>query len=360
MNALSPTLRSGIAATLAVVAFALLVATSVTPAWLGGWGSLFLNALVPSQIVISLLWGCQHPARLAALAQPWRGLAFTALTLACGAVVGGVAWWTVGAGAPEPTPMVIMYLIWCVPVALWLVVVLQAWPLARWIRSPLALGVATVLTTHLLGWGLFRGLFDFGFLRDAPFYQAAQDPGGSFMAWLPLTVSLISLVVILMLVLLDFWPVLALLRRLRPGAAPAQPLFGAVSAAFIAAAVAGVWQLAIVWGGLDVVVFMTRWCVPAIFGIFILLVMLEGVPTLQRPQPGRGLLLCAWAAVLAAAMSALYQQVGQLRFGLAGGAPPYALELWLAPSMLAITFPAMVTLGAYFQFWPLRRSAPKP
>ena len=357
MTSSLPTWRSGVAATVAVVIFALLVATSVTPAWLGGWGSLYLNALVPSQIVISLMWGCQHPARLAALPQPWRGLAFTALTLACGAVVGTLAWWTVGGAAPEPTPMVIMYLILCVPVTLWLVVVLQGWPLARLIRPPLPLGLATVLAAHGLGWLLFRALFSFSFLRDAPFYQAAQDPGGPFMAWLPLTLAVMSLVGTLVLVLLDFWPTQALWRVLRPGAAPSQPGFGLLSAALIALAVAAVWQLAIIQAGLDVVVFMTRWCVPAIFGIFILLVMFEGVPALQLAQPGRGLLLTAVAALLAAVMGQLYQAVGQWRFGLPGGAPPYALELWLAPSMLAITFPSMVTFGAYFGFWPLRRKA---
>lgn len=356
MTSPSSTWRNGVAATLAVVTFALLVVTSVTPAWLGGWGSLFLNALVPSQIVISLMWGCRQPERLAALAQPWRGLAFTALTLACGAVVGGMAWWTVGGAAPEPTPMVIMYLILCVPVTLWLVVLLQGWPLARFIRSPLALGVATVLAAHLLGWVLFRWLFDFGFLRDAPFYQAAQDPHGLHMAWLPLTLAVMSLVGTLVWVLLDFWPTLVLWRLVRPGSEPAQPWFGLLSVALIALLVAAVWQLAIVRAGLDVVVFMTRWCVPAIFGIFILLVLFEGVPALTWPQPARGLLLVAVAAGLAALTGLLYQSVGQLRFHLPDGAPTYALELWLAPSMLAITFPSMVTLAAYFEFWPLRRS----
>lgn len=191
-------LLNGIVATVLVVAFALLVSTSVSPQWLGAWGSLFLNAMVPAQIVISLLWGCKHPAWAASLPQPWRGLAFTALTVVVGLLIG--------------------------------------------------------------------------------------------------------------------------------------------------------------IGEMDLIVFMTRVCVPEIFGIFIILVMPEGAPDLKLAQPWRGLVLTAIASGLSVLMFALYRAVAIARFNLPAGPPSYALELWLAPSMLGVTFPAMVTLGAYFQFWPLRAS----
>lgn len=63
-------LFKGLVATLGVVAFALLVSTAMSPEWLGSWGSLFLNAMVPVQVVISLLWECKHPNWAASLLQP--------------------------------------------------------------------------------------------------------------------------------------------------------------------------------------------------------------------------------------------------------------------------------------------------
>jgi hypothetical protein len=76
----------------------------------------------------------------------------------------------------------------------------------------------------------------------------------------------------------------------------------------------------------------------------------------QLPQPWRGLALISAAAMLAVALQALYRSIAISRFGLPGGAPQYALELWMATSMLAITFPMMVAYASFFNFWPLRRT----
>lgn len=46
------------------------------------------------------------------------------------------------------------------------------------------------------------------------------------------------------------------------------------------------------------------------------------------------------------------------RFALPSGGPAYDLELWLASSMLAVTFPALVAFANYFQFWPLAVQVP--
>jgi hypothetical protein len=73
-------------------------------------------------------------------------------------------------------------------------------------------------------------------------------------------------------------------------------------------------------------------------------------------QPVTGLVLCAAAALLAAALFALYTAVASMRFALPGGAPQYMLELWTASAMLAITFPLMVAFADYFSFWPIQKS----
>lgn len=344
-------LGRGLLATAFVVAASLGLSISVSPAFLGSWGTMLLVAMVPAQIVISLVWQNAYPARLAQLPQPWRGLAFCALNAACGGAVAWLAWQGVGGGMSPPTPFVNMYLILAVPVVLLLVIPLQAWPFARLCRHPGWLGVALLGGTYGLAYLLFRWLFDFGFLRGAPFYAEHLDPQGLFMAWLPLVLSIAAVVPMLALVLADFWPLSQLGQRL--AAWGRQPLFG-LAALLLIALVAGGLRLAFVdYGGMDQVRFMVRICIAVNFGYFILLVAFAGLPELKLAQPWRGLALSGIAVLLAGLLLHLYEAVALSRFALASGGPAYELELWLASSMLGITFPALVVFAGYFQFWPL-------
>lgn len=349
-------LRRGVIATAGAVLASLFICLLVSPAWLTGWGTVILVAMVPAQIVISLVWQANYPVSLAKLPQPARGLAFTLLNALVGAAVAYLAWQTAGGGMDVPTPFLIMYLIFAVAVMLILVVPLQCWPFAPAIRHPGLMVGALLIAAYALAYGLFRGLFDFGFLAEAPFYRPELDPHGLFMAWIPLVFAIAMLVPVLGLVLFDFWPVTALAAR-----APAlarQPLFGLLALALVVAVAGGLWA-AFVGQGMDLVLFMVRICVSVNFGCFILLVMFEGVPALKLPQPWRGLLLNGLAVGLAVAMLQLYEFVAQGRFALASGGPAYPLELWLASAMLAVTFPLMVVIGSYFQFWPLRECGQK-
>jgi hypothetical protein len=155
-------------------------------------------------------------------------------------------------------------------------------------------------------------------------------------------------------VLLEFWPV-SLLAKAIP-IFGRQPFFGLDASVLIAAIAAGLWWLFDVPHGMDVVAFLVRVGVSMIFGIFIVLVMFDGAAFVRLPQPWRGMVLIAVAAVLAVALHALYRALAIQQFGLPGGPPTYTLELWLATSMLAITFPLMVAFASFFNFWPLRRS----
>ncbi len=340
----------GTVATMTVIFASLMFLILCSPDALMGWGTTVLVAMVPMQMVVSLLWNGAYPERFAKLAQPWRGCAFLALTTIVGSVVVLLALATVGGGYAAPTPMVNMFLIFTVPVALLLIIPFQAWPFSRFFKTPGLVGVAVLIGTYLLAFALYRLLFNFSFMSEAPFYQPALDPGGQFTAWVPLVLSIASVVVVLALVLLDFWPVVAIARRV--SCVGRQPLFGMTAAALVAAGVWALNEVFVVRFAMDLVQFQTNICVSMIFGIFIVLVMFEGMPSLQLPQPWRGFLLLAIAVLLAFAVYSLYHAVAVTSFGLKGGAAPYALELWLASSMLAVTFPAMVVFANYFQFWP--------
>ena len=85
MNPLS-SLRRGLLATTLAILLSLAFCLAVSPEFLTGWGTVLLVAMVPAQIVISLVWQSAYPAPLAALPQPVRGLAFCTLN----AVIGGI------------------------------------------------------------------------------------------------------------------------------------------------------------------------------------------------------------------------------------------------------------------------------
>jgi len=344
-------LFKGVVAATVVIGLSLFACISVPPDLLMGWGTLFLVAMVPAQMVVSLLWRCEYPRAIADLPQPWRGLGFFALSALLAVMVGYVSWQTVGGGISPPTPFVNMYLIFTVPVALWLIIPLQAWPLNLVCKSIGWLGGSLLVVTYTLAYLLFRVFFNFNFLNGAPFYQAVLDPSGLYMAWIPLAMSIASVAVILILVLLDFWPVVVLAKFFP--ALTKQPIFAIANGLLIAVAVFLLWWFFVGYGGMDLVLFQTKVCVALIFGLFIVLVMLEGLPGLKVAQPWRGLFLTGIACVLAVVMFELYRVVVLGRFALPGGEPPYALELWLASSMLAVTFPAMVAHANYLQFWPL-------
>lgn len=345
MNALQ-SLRRGVIATAGAVFASLFFCLQVSPEWLTGWGTVILVAMVPAQIVISLVWQASYPQRLADLPQPLRGTAFTGLNVLVGAAVAYLAWRTVGGGMDLPTPFLIMYLIFSVAVMLVLVVPLQCWPFAPAIRHPGLMGGALLLAAYALAYALFRSLFDFGFLAEAPFYRPELDPQGLFMAWIPLVFSIAMLVPVLGLVLFDFWPVSALAGKV--SLLGKQPVFGLLALALIVAVAGGLWAV-FVGQGMDQVLFMVRICVTVNFGYFILLVMFDGVPSLKLPQPWRGLVLNGAAVGLAVAMLSLYESLAQRHFALASGGPTYPLELWLASAMLAVTFPLMVVIGSYFK-----------
>lgn len=346
----------GIVASVLVVSAALWISVALSPDAVLTWVSLILVAMVPMQMVIGLAWGSKQPAAIAGLPQFMRGVAFCLLMAIVGAVVAWVSYATVGGGISPPTPFVNMFLIFAVPLTLTLIIPFQRWPFTALLGDrPVAAGFALLATAYALAWVLYRVLFDFSFLQQAPFYQAALDPHGKFIAWLPLTAGLSVVVGILSLVLLDFWP-LSLLAQAFP-AWGRQPLFGFAASLLIALIAAGLWCVFDVTRGMDVVEFLVRVCVSMIFGIFIVLVMFEGAPFVRFPQPWRGVVLIGVAAALAVALHALYRAIAVSRFGLPGGAPGYVLELWLATSMLAITFPLMVAYAGFFNFWPLRRSA---
>lgn len=355
MNITSQMVRGALATSL-VITISLMLCVSISPKLLLGWGTLIPVALVPAQIVVSQFWRGQYPIRIASLRQPFSGLTYLGLTITAGYLVAWASWSTVGGGISPPTPFTNMFLILSVSVTLWLVIVFQAWPLSMLSKHAGIVGTLLWLAAYAITYGLFRTLFNFGFLKDSPAYFSQLDPAGVFMAWIPLVFSIASAMVLLSLVLFDFWPLSLLIKRIPLFGK--QPLFSVTALTLIAILTSTTWIFFIDWLQMDLVVFLVRVCVSVIFGQFILLVMLEGVPWITLAQPWRGCFLAGAATLLGMLVYPLYRSVASHFFDMPSGQPTYVLELWIASAMLAITFPLMVLFAGYFKFWPLPQLKP--
>lgn len=334
-----------------VIALAFAVCASVSPLVLTTWMGVAWMASVPPQVVIGPVWHTGWPPVAASASQPVKGLILTLLTVVAAAVCYVWIQYGVGRGVGPPPPMTVMYTIASIIVCLWLVLLWRCWPLTTFLKSPPALGLGVIVFSYGVAWVLFQLLFNFEFLAGAPVYVEALDPKGLFNAWTPLVFGVTSVSCIMALILLDFWPITLVTQR--PVAISA---LGSLLVLALAAVI--MWVVTQVLG-MDPVVFMVRFPVSFIFGFFVITAMTENRLFAGMAQPLKGLALIVCAKVVMFALYALYAAVAPLVAGapLASGAPTYDLELWVATAMLGITFPLIIAFSAYFNFWPLKRSA---
>ena len=318
---------------------------SVSAGFFATWATFFLVCCVPPQIVLAMVWRSQYPGWLNGLGQPWRGLAQLALTLLAAALIASLVFVTQAQQVGPPTPFTLMYVIFCVLVTFWLVLVWECWPLAAWVRQPLVLGLGILVVAYLLGYGLFRLLFDFSALAGAPFYLDRLDPHGALPALEILAFSVTTVAVTFACLLLDFWPVSRI---------SGQPWAGLARSAWVLL-VSAVFNFAGTRGlGIEPVPFMARGAIALLFGVLVPLLMFEG--QLFAGRAGRGVLQLLVAIVAGALLSSLYWVLAPWISGpMDAGAPGYTREFWLASALLAMTFPLLVVLSQFFDFWPMRR-----
>lgn len=338
----------GVLSAILVVTLSLASAALLPPPVVNGWLGLGLTAAIPTLIVQTTVWR-GRPRAIAK--QPLRGVAGVSVMMASGACISIAALLGFGGYAPRPTPFVIMPLVTAVPIILWQVFLFECWPFSKFVKFPSAIGLLALATSYAavaVGVHLF---FDYAFLRGSPFYDARLDPGGLFDARDIVAILIASAGGVLALTAVDFWPVTALARLLP--ILNGQPGRGIAGLALSLGGAVTLWAACSLWLGVDIDTFQARICVSFIFGMFVLLVMLQGSVFSGQPQPLRGLLIIGTAALIAAVAYPLYRQVAVWRGGLASA---LELETWISTVMLAITFPGMGVLADLFDFWPLRRS----
>jgi hypothetical protein len=352
-NGMSEMLRRAALATLVVMMLTAVICAGFSGRMLTTWVALFFVAATPAEIVLALLWRAQHPAFVAQLSQPMKGIVLTSITASCGVVIGLTLFHFAGEDIGPPTPMLIMLSMLSVVTTLWLIPVWHCWPVSALTSNQTTLGIGILVASYALAMVLFRFAFNFSFLATTPVYVASLDPGGWLNAWTALSASVTSVAAILVAIQFDFWPVSILFRS------RAQPVFGAVASFYVVVIAAALYFLFTHIVGLDPVQHLVRIAVSLIYGIFLVDLMTRHELFAAWGQPRRGIGLTVIAACLAAVIYPLYAGGAHLLTGetMASGAPTYELEIWVATAMLGITFPLMVVIADFFEFWP---SSPPP
>jgi len=340
----------GIAAAILVIAVSLAFISLFDFPLFGGWIQYVMNCMIPMQIVIGITWGTNQPAFAARQKQPTRGLVQAAMTVVAGLVVAPVYVALAAKNVTPPGPVLSHAIIASVIVTFWAAIMWGGWPFKAFIKSDVAAGLAMLVTVYTLNLILFRLFFDYGFMQGAPVYVAALDPHGMFNAVNVLAFYVTFVSTMFLVVSFDLWPLTKFPSVMK------QPSLGIAWTA-LCLALSGI----VVWIGLgvlqmDAMVYIVTVPIPYIFGTIVVLNIFQNSLAGGLTQPAKGFVNATLVAVIGSALAQLYRMLAPSVTGaLHAGAPTYDLEIWLASSLLAVTFPFLIFFAEFFKFWPLAR-----
>ncbi len=344
----------GIVATVLVIAVSLGFISLFAFPIFATWVAFLTICFIPMEIVMSVTWGCKHPAFAGARSQPAKGILLTLMALVVGAIVAVIHFKTVGGGINPPPPMLAMCIITSVIITFWLAIMWGGWPFDKLIKNPLGAGFAMLAACYIINYLLFRLLFDYSFMQGAPVYVASLDPHGLFNAWNVVVFYVTAIAVMFLSLNFDLWPFTASPALMK------QPVLGFVWT-IVALVIGGLaYYLGVNVVGMDVVSFMVRVPIPFIFGTIIVLNMLHGSLFRRFAQPLKGVLNALASVVIGVALALLYGALAPVVSGAVKPGPPsYDFEIWLASALLAVTFPFLIFYAEFFKMWPLHKEQPQ-
>jgi len=156
-----------------------------------------------------------------------------------------------------------------------------------------------------------------------------------------------TVTMLFVLIMFDFWPLTAF-EKLR-----SQPAMGIATTILIFIVTGIVWWVAIDVMGFNPVKFQAYGAIGLLFGALVPIVMFESklFANLKQPLAGIGRLIVA--AIVGYVLPQFYLMMSPVVTpDLVHQTPD--VENWLASALLAMTFPMMVVVAQYFNFWPLR------
>jgi len=304
--------------------------------------------LIPAQICVAVLWQTKHPAWAANHRQPVKGILLILVTVLIGAIVVPVYHRAIGGGL-GPSPMLVQCVIVSVVVMFWLGIMWGGWPFNAIMKIPVAAGLVTIAFSYGINLLLFRLLFNYEFMKDAPVYVASLDPHGLFNAWNVLVFYVTSLSMMFLTLHFDLWPLTKWPALMK------QPVLGLVWTSIVLALGATLYLIGTRSLKMDVVIFLVRVPIPFIFGTIVVLNMLQNSLFARISQPAKGLANAVSAIVIGSVLAFLYSRLtGPVTGALSSGPPAYESEIWLASALLSVTFPFLIFHAEFLGFWPLK------
>ena len=344
---------------LGLVAAALVIAisTGYIAVWdfgtFNGWVAFFALSFIPFEVVTGVIWG-GNPPFAAGLRQPAKGLVLLLVTLIVGAVVSQVVYRTLGASQGDPGPMLAFFSICVIVTTFFWTIAFGGWPFTAMIKNPLAAGIATWLGCYVVGFAIYWICCDFTYLAGAPVYVASADPKGLFNAWNVVVYYMAALTILFAWLCLDLWPLTNNPRIMK------QPALGIVLVGVSLVLGYELYYVGVSAMTIQNVEFLLRVPVAFIFGTILVLNMCQN-SLFKMPQPAKGVMNIVFSAVVGSVLMIAYQRLQPM---LSGSLPPgpeafqrEQFQVWTANAMLAVTFPFLVFYAAYFNFWPLEKSA---
>ena len=336
----------GLLASAIVMAVALVFVSVFDFGTFAGWVSFVMMGLIPMQVVVVVLWEA-NPAFASTWRQPLKGILLTLLTVVATIVFSPLAHVLVGEGASPPGPIPSHYVIAVVPTTFWLAIMMGGWPFTRAIKNPLGAGVALLAASYLVTYVVFRVFFNYEFLQGAPVYLASA-PHGMYNAVSALVFYVTALAIMFLVLCFDLWPFT------RFAAVMKQPVLGAVWTVVALGGAALAMKVGVESAGVDPMAFLTGVTAPFIFGSIIVLNMLQNALFAKMSQPLKGVMNTMTAAVIGLMLAHFYLSLAPRVTGvLSSGPPGYDREIWLANSLLGVTFPFLIYHAAFFGYWPL-------
>jgi len=341
----------GIAAAVVVMTVSLVFISLFDFSTFGSWVAFLMTCIIPMEITIGVAWGTNRPRFAARQKQPARGILLAALTVVAGTLVAPTYLALAGGNLIPPGPVPSHAIIGSVIVTFWATIIFGGWPFKAVIKNEIVAGLATLVSAYAVNLLLFRLLFDYGFMQDAPVYVPSLDPHGIFTALNVLVFYVTFISVMFLMLSFDLWPLTKFPAVMQ------QPALGVVWTTLCLALGGLVFWIGTVVLRMDVMVFLVTVPIPFIFGTIIVLNMLQNSLAAKLTQPAKGLANAALVAVIGTALAQLYRAAsGVVTGALHSGPPTYDMEIWLASALLAVTFPLLIFFAEFFKFWPLAKS----
>lgn len=316
------------------------------------WVVYFFLAATPPQIMIGLLWENNIPLikKLSEKQQPLKGVILTVFTLLFGLLIGGLTLLIFTNGTFLLSPQISHFLIIAIIIMLWLVIIVNCWPFTEFFKNKFLIGFFTLLLAYALAFIIWKIFFNYEIVaKIAPWYIVDLDPKGIYNFIDAITFIITTCPIILYLALFDGWLLDRWIKK-----QPYKTIINTVLILLIAYLFQSFFVLIM---GMDTTVYMVLVPICMVFGSFLVNNMAQFSLFNKQSQPYKGFYKMIIATLLGLSMYVIYYTVAnsvtgeQMVSGLEGN---YQLDLWIADTMLGISFPLIIVVTGFFGFWPIK------